>query len=385
VADNPWCNEIELLLACARFEMREGDIARAARATRAGVDVRLLLRFGRMHRLLPFLHRHAAAGHIELAAPAVSALRRQALSAARRGLMLANELLAALRLLDGAGIPAVPLKGPVLSDRIYGSPTFRQFDDLDVLVPREDLAHAAALLGAHAYRRVSDLPERLQAFEAESLHHLSFSTPSGGGSIELHHSLLSLGSGAGHHYRSIAPRLETRRFMGQPVRVLADADLFVYLCQHGALHGWGRIEWLATAAVLLQSMAAGDCPAIARAAAALEGLGRTRGALALMRDLLDVDPCPAITGSRQLNAANRLVERRLAREPARVKPARPELFAFQILTDDGVRARLRRAYAVLMTPQLADLQSFALPRRAWPLYALLRPFRILARRLRPSK
>lgn len=53
--------------------------------------------------------------------------------------------------LDARGIRALPLKGPVLAEALYGDPGLRHMSDLDILVASEDLAGAAAVLAKQGY------------------------------------------------------------------------------------------------------------------------------------------------------------------------------------------------------------------------------------------
>ncbi|GAG91885.1 unnamed protein product, partial [marine sediment metagenome] len=61
-------------------------------------------------------------------------LRAYFLTNAKRNLFLTGKLLRLLELLKDNGILAVPFKGPVLAESVYGDLSLRQFADLDILV-----------------------------------------------------------------------------------------------------------------------------------------------------------------------------------------------------------------------------------------------------------
>jgi hypothetical protein len=65
-------------------------------------------------------------------------LRMQYMMNAARNMKMTAELLRILDALKEAGIKAMPLKGPVLAQQLYGDVALRQFSDLDILVARED-------------------------------------------------------------------------------------------------------------------------------------------------------------------------------------------------------------------------------------------------------
>jgi hypothetical protein len=54
--------------------------------------------------------------------------------------------------LQSAGIAAVPLKGPLLGERLYGADGFRSSSDLDVLVPYQQVHPALAAVAALGYQ-----------------------------------------------------------------------------------------------------------------------------------------------------------------------------------------------------------------------------------------
>ena len=71
-----------------------------------------------------------------------------------RQLLLVEELRRLLGLLDSAGIPAIPLKGPWLAQRLYGDYTLRVCSDLDLMVPPDRVVEAVYLLEANGYHGV---------------------------------------------------------------------------------------------------------------------------------------------------------------------------------------------------------------------------------------
>ena len=52
-------------------------------------------------------------------------------------LYLTQEMLKLLSAFRKKGIPAIPYKGPVLAQAVYGNVGLRQFGDLDITVPED--------------------------------------------------------------------------------------------------------------------------------------------------------------------------------------------------------------------------------------------------------
>lgn len=65
--------------------------------------------------------------------------------------------------LEAAGIPALPLKGAVLAEQLYGDPALRCYGDVDVLVARQQLAESRRILQTLGYVERTDV-------EPSSLH-----------------------------------------------------------------------------------------------------------------------------------------------------------------------------------------------------------------------
>jgi hypothetical protein len=98
---------------------------------------------------------------IELAPEATDEVLRSGVGAAMRearlrALMLDATLRQVLGALEERGIPALPLKGTTLADRVHGDPGFRPTTDVDVLVPRAQISAAVQALRALGYPAPAD-------------------------------------------------------------------------------------------------------------------------------------------------------------------------------------------------------------------------------------
>jgi hypothetical protein len=145
-------HELALLLAgTAAARARHGD---RILELRADVDFEALTTFLRAQGMLALIGERIE----QLAAPAPperfrEPVRAHALAARRQGVhqqMLTVRLIAAL---DDAGIRVLPLKGPLLGERLYGDVGARVSADVDLLVARPDLACAVDVVTGLGYRR----------------------------------------------------------------------------------------------------------------------------------------------------------------------------------------------------------------------------------------
>lgn len=373
--------ELELLLACARLRLEPADRERVQAAVARGIDGNRLFHLAAVHGLLPLLHLHIGRGDVP--APAVIRVEWDATEHAARNLELTRELVTLLRLCGDAGIPLIPLKGPVLAQQIYGRVSLRRISDLDVLLREPDIARVMPILEARGYQMAPHEPTVDDEVERRNSHHVSVVNAEKMLRIELHHCLLRPRARGRWDFDTIAPRLVPLPFMGRTVPMFTPEDLLVYLCEHGAEHTWIRLEWLVAVAELVQSGQVQDWARVTQWAGDLGTTHRVRAALLLANALLGVDISAAsIAGARSDDAANRIVTQRLFADPFRTLETPAERFRYMSLTDPSLAARLRRAWTTALTPSAADTALWPLPKALRPLYGVVRPLRLAVRRLR---
>ncbi|HXG02415.1 MAG TPA: nucleotidyltransferase family protein [Candidatus Binatia bacterium] len=174
------------------------------------------------------------------------ALARSAPGALRRHLLGSASLRAVLASLAQVGVPALPLKGPVLAEALYDPPEERPFTDLDLLVRRADAPAALGVLAALGYRHLpGGRPLEHEVGHAAGAVFVREDDP-----VSVPIDL---------HWELVAPAGVVRRFpvpveevwarsvpapeWGSLTRRLSTEDLLLYLALHLALHhplGGGR-------------------------------------------------------------------------------------------------------------------------------------------------
>lgn len=151
--------------------------------------------------------------------------RVEAATEAARRLAHAQTVLSlrCLAALEHAGVRAVALKGPLMSEELHGAPGLRQSDDLDLLVSPENVDAALAAL--------AQLGWRSHVADGSSLHHrLEHAT--GLPSVELHWRV--------HWYENRFAAAALARSVRRPdgVRRLAPSDLLVCMLLFYARDGF---------------------------------------------------------------------------------------------------------------------------------------------------
>lgn len=130
------------------------------------------------------------------------------------------------------------LKGPLLGTDLYGDVSLRTSNDLDILIPIEQLDQAEDLLLQQGYVKDEYFDTHFNDWKWRH-HHLSFFHQEKGIKIEVHWRL-NPGPGREPHFSEL---WEQRRG-NKETYTLAKEDLFYFLVLHGARHGWSRLRWL---------------------------------------------------------------------------------------------------------------------------------------------
>ena len=334
--------EVAVLLACARATASAEDDRRLGALVGADVDYPTLVALAERHRMTAFVY-----AHLKRVAPdriprvAMNALHRTSQLTAARGLMLGAELVDLIRLFAEHEIRALPFKGPVLAQCVYGNLALRFMRDVDILVPPEDVHRAHALLLARGYRTETKLLPGFVAWRLE--YQLCVSRAIDTAIVELHWTVASL---------SVAPevgidklwdqRLHTS-VLGERVPCPSHEHLLLLLCIHGARHAWWRLELICCVAELVRSKpldwysvldqaAAWRCGRMLRVGLLLahDVLGARVPELALDIARSDGEACELARQARaDLFAAEPSIDR--AREPRR----------FQLRMQEGTADKLR--------------------------------------------
>lgn len=257
----------------------------------AGIDWDRLWALGHLHEVIPLLARSLPASADESIPERwrAAAVKRRHVTL-RSNATLADALMPILEGMDRAGIPAMPVKGLVIADRLYGDLAARPCADLDVLVRPTDYAAAGTVLHDLGFRQRGQ--PRYKAL-VHKFHGPAWDRGSGSDHVrlELHWALWAdseerMGTD-GMWDRSVRTTL-----LGHRIRTLSTEDTLLHLAIHRTKSAL-RLRWVTDVAELVRQE--GDTldwdAYLARARIAR---GRTASwvVLGLARDLLGA-PVPA--------------------------------------------------------------------------------------------
>jgi hypothetical protein len=143
-----------------------------------------------------------------------------------------------------SGIRVLSMKGPLLAAELYGDPSLRQSNDLDLLVCEADYEAAKDRLLTMGF--TEHIPPEQQTQQQKKLHHKL--------GEDMHGIFLKNGLCVELHWRisfrypidfeDLWTNREEKMLLGQPIFCLGRIDNLVYLICHAAGHGYSRLRWL---------------------------------------------------------------------------------------------------------------------------------------------
>lgn len=170
-------------------------------------------------------------------------LSRQLVESTARQLIFSRELAGLLRHFRVAGLPVIPLKGPVLGETLYPHPALRPSSDLDLLIRRETLLSADGFLQSLGYRRVADAHswDFDIAYDRATLYE-----GAAGVRVDLHWGLVSDPRFSWNEREGLTvwDRAIRIRVAGEETLGLCPEDLLLHLAVHLAVHhGLAGLLW----------------------------------------------------------------------------------------------------------------------------------------------
>ena len=297
------------------------------------------------------------------------------MQAAKHSMLLAG----VLKGFNHAGIPAMTMKGPILSLELYGDVGLRQSQDLDLMVKPEDLARAQACLESMGWRQdAAWFPLSPRQWDNFLRHEydLHLVHPHGGCLLELHwRSWWELRDQTEGRWAGSVPGV----WQGSLHKAMSPIDQVLYLCSHGGFHAWFRAKWLGDLA-RIHAEGRMDWQATLDQASRT---GQERALLACLRLLQDVYglPLPDLPGNPWRNLPSFLITRSLhyLKVPGDLADLGTlgwaryhfRLFRYERL---AVPQKTWRYHLAEFAYCLEDFRVLRLPDRFYWAYALLRPF-----------
>lgn len=219
------------------------EVTAAALTALDPADWERLMGMVRQHRLAPLLHWQSTRQrpHLPIPADVREELAARFKRSTFRALVMRRELMLVHRLLAGAGIPCMALKGAYLAFHAYPQLGLRPLRDLDILVPQADALRAFEVLLAGGLVRLPKCQGTPEAVCKVGCHLPPLVTTPGQVTVEVHARLYVPGRlGTDMADPSEEPAFWHRRLLAQvgedALSFPAPEDLLLHLIVHAAYH-----------------------------------------------------------------------------------------------------------------------------------------------------
>lgn len=305
----------------------------------AETDWQAVLKIGQQYNLLPILN--AALPHDQLSSDISQQLKQASRQQRIRNMVMTQAFVAIQNGFNSAEIRAMPLKGIVLANTVYPSPTLRFFDDIDILIEPDRADDALAILHKLGYRTHPRA-------EKPDWHHLPPQEHTKTGTtIELHTDLIRRYTKGRWTIAAIWERAQQGSLAGVTCWHLDPIDALVYTALHARHHLFEKATFLLDTVLLTQQV--DDVTSLqtrAREAGAVNAIAHI---LYIAEQFQLADDLPEVSAPRWRQAVARRVRSWSSLEllPATLQAgALPKVVEIMLLDSWGDSLRLARALAL---------------------------------------
>jgi Uncharacterised nucleotidyltransferase len=374
----------ELLLAFCRSETGAKRSLQNQLGRETVPDLQVLIRLAEQHDVVPVLHREVFNFPDAVPSQVLEALRLAYQRNAQKNVRLTHELIRIIDCLESHAVAAIPYKGPVLAQVIYGEIAMRQFSDLDILIRPADVPRAKAAVAALGYRPSWQMTDAEEQAYVCSGYERAFDGPLGGNLLELQWRILPRFYCVDLSVECLFERASEIDMGGRMVRALSPEDLVLILCIHGAKHAWSRLSLLCDIAGAARSRNI-NYELLEERAHRL-GIARIVGVnFWLVHDLLGLPSPPPLAKCMQRDRNIEFLARRIQRRLSHASEYDPQssdyfrlMLALRERTSDRVRFLARLAF----TPSMGEWATLRLPSWLFPIYRMIRLYRLAGRLFR---
>jgi hypothetical protein len=371
-----------LILACSRIALSPDHIFRIREYASQIFNWENVFRTASSHGIAPLLYTHLKKSCPDLiTADVMNQLQKMYVRNYTKNLSVSAMLLKILNLFTAKGILAVPLKGPVLAEKVYGDISLRQFSDLDILVKKEDVIKVQNLLVGCGYEPELKLDGKRGSQYLEFENSISFFHNKCGPSIDLHWEMTGRYLLTPLYLEAFEGKLQQSVFLNQKVLSIPDDILLIYLCLHGTSHCWDRFEWLCCFVEMVRKQNEKGLFEIIELAGEIGCKRLLYLGLYLGYDLLDAalpdKVLETIVNDKEVVKYGKKVKQIIFNQKTdSIDVAKWRFSPLHIQIRDTYRDRLNYAVYLYTMPTIKEWIKCPLPSWLTPLYRVIRPLRL---------
>ena len=370
--------EFEALLACCR---QIAEVCPRDWLSPRELNWEKFIELAENQRVIPQVYRALEPYSTDLPSAPFAILQRKYKENVRNALWFTQQLARVVRHFDALGIRAIPYKGPVLAETLYGDVAARQYQDLDVLILPEDVNRAKGALADLGYSCALNLREEAEPAYLSSGYEYSFDCASRVHAVELQWQVLPRFYSVDFDLRSFFARVESVSVAGCRYLNLCAEDLLLILCVHAAKHLWAQISWLLDISKLVQIQTI-DWEAVWEQAEEF-GIRRIVALnLRLAHDLLGTSIPDRIHEWLEADGAGLVVGREILmqiREDDGWDTQSLSYFRLMSRIRERGRDKTRMWWRLLCTPSVSEWDEIHLPKAIFRFYPFVRLLRLAKR------
>jgi len=234
--------EIEIALLCSGTTVKDQDLEQVRYLCTQNIDWSFLKDLIVRTRVYAIVYHNLKLLKKSIPEGFLSELKELAISTGTRNFMFTVFLQRLIADFTRQGIFILPFKGPALAEHIYKDIIFRPFSDLDVLVDKSDAVAAFSLLKNRGLTPQFELSTSQFQKYINDEDHFSFFEPPKKITIELHWDMSGLYLSKPLTVSGLKEHITSGTLNNTSIPCLSSEALLLYLCVHGAKHGWEYLE-----------------------------------------------------------------------------------------------------------------------------------------------
>ena len=292
-------------------------------------------------------------------------------------LRLTWKLVECIKILMNNGIKCVVLKGPVYALQAYGNLALRHFSDLDILIHPANYSKANEILENSGYTPTLKLDTRQKKYYIRSNNHYSYSLQ--GDIFEVHWDIAPPGSILLFTPEKLWPNLISIKILDQEIYALSPEDTILYICLHGAKHGWNQLKWIVDLAYLSRSLSEDGWHTLLEHAKQKGLFRQVCLGLSLAIDLVDAELPAQIRDQLRVNRVAQALVAKVKRSLFKLSstPSPVDDYKFYLRSLERLPDRLHYLFSLIFIPEEADWLMVSLPETIYFMYYIIRPTRLL--------
>ncbi len=239
-------NELQLLILLSQHDLNKAEIEKIETLEKL-VDWKLFLELAQKHRLISHIVKQTKQYPNILKSEIKKQLNEVQLGLSRKALLYSQYVLKIHDGLNQKNIPHTFFKGPLLSLELYKDIGFRDYRDIDLLVPRSHIENARKIIQEFGFVMLAPkktLSNKQKKINYTISHHYHLTKPNTPIEVELHWNLTNP--------KTYLP-LETQKIIADSfdieiaeykVPYISKPANITFLAAHGSIHQWYRLFWL---------------------------------------------------------------------------------------------------------------------------------------------